>query len=148
MRVVGLILLFIVVDMSIGQASLSSIEGQDLNLDEAVDFGYAPFNACGPWGSCNNFPNIPYAWPFIPEFMGFQTFTPFGAMGNDWNDWGLSRKSSWSDWANDTEDEDGSFGLNGILFVPNPVPPVLYNYRRSVGRFPINRSSARALSNQ
>jgi hypothetical protein len=145
MRGVGLILLFIVVGMSIGQASLSSTEGQELNLDEAVDFGFAPFNSCGPWGSCNQLPNLPYAWPFMPSFMGFPMFTPFGARGNDWNDWGLSQQSGWQDWnndmGNDMGDEDFSFDLHGILFEPNPTPPVLYNYRRSVGRFPINRGN-------
>ena len=106
--------------------------------------GYSPFNACGPKDQCIELPDVPYAWRFIPEFMGFRKFTPVGAIRKDWNDWWLSRKRGWWDWTNGIGDGRVSFGLpngigygqpygfnNGGNFGLGPNFP--YNYRRSVG---------------
>ena len=115
----------------------------ELNLSEAADYGYATFNACGPKDNCVELPDVPYAWRFIPEFMGFRKFTPVGAIRKDWNDWWLSRKRGWWDWSNGIGDGQVNYGLNngygrpysfnnGSNFGLNGAN-FPYNYRRSIG---------------
>ena len=112
---------------------------RELNLDEAIDFGYAPFISCSnPEDKCIELPDVPYAWRFIPEFMGFRKFTPVGAIRKDWNDWWLSRKRGWWDWTNGIGDRDVSYGLSDGFYRPYAAlgrggDNFRYNHRRSIG---------------
>lgn len=87
-------------------------DARELKLGEYSDQAYSPFFTCGPKDECVELPDVPYAWRFIPEFMGFRKFTPVGAIRKDWNDWWLSRKRGWWDWTNTLTD----VGFNGRGF--------------------------------
>lgn len=63
-----------------------------------------PFLSCKPGDGCVELPDVPYAWRFIPELMGWRKFTPVGAIRKDWNDYWLAKRRVWWDYTYDLPD--------------------------------------------
>lgn len=80
-----------------------------------------PFLSCEPKDGCVELPDVPYAWRFVPEFMGWRKFTPFGAIRKDWNDYWLAKKRVWWDYTFDLPGSRGfgRYSYNGWNYYNN-----------------------------